>query len=716
TLTETLAQHCAQALLRAARLEREEDARQWFTTTLRSIGDAVIATDVEGRVTFMNDVAMNLTGWDEAAARLQPLDEVFSIFSEETRQRVESPVTKVLREGKVVGLANHTVLRSKRGLEIPIDDSGAPIRNESGRMLGVVLVFRDVTREKGERARRDFLSKAGEALVSSLDYEQTLATIARLAVPTIADWCAVQIVDPGESASRQAAVAHVDPSKVRFAEEVGRRYPPDPNARTGVPEVIRSGKSELYSEIPSALIEAAAKDAEHLRLLRELRLGSGMIVPLKTRGRIHGAMTFVYAESGRRYTAEDLEFAEDFARRAAMAFENALALREVEAARALEHRLRGDAEVASRAKDEFLAIVSHELRTPLNAILGWAVMLRRRSPSPENDRALAIIERNANSQAKLIEDVLDVSRIISGKLTLSLGPTNVTDAVTAALETVTPAADAKQIVLVLDLAADIPPITADADRVQQVVWNLLSNAVKFSSKGSSVSITAYRNGSEVCIDVKDAGEGIRADALPYIFEPFQQADASTTRRHGGLGLGLAIVKQLVQAHGGTVHAESAGEGKGALFLVRIPARSAVPAIADGPRAPTIETSEPSFPPPRLDGLKVLVVDDEADALGLVREALGGWGAQVFTASSVGEAMSTFATVRPDVVVSDIGMPGEDGYAFIRRVRALGPDRGGQVPAAALTAYAKGEDGQRVLSAGFQVHLPKPVQPADLANV
>jgi signal transduction histidine kinase/CheY-like chemotaxis protein len=608
------------------------------------------------------------------------------------------------------------VLRSKRGLEIPIDDSGAPIRNERGEIIGVVLVFRDVTREKGERARREFLAKAGDALVSSLDYGTTLATIARLAVPAIADWCAVEILDPGATASRQAVVAHVDPSKVRFAEELGRRYPPDPKATTGVPQVIRSGKPELYPEIPAALLEAAAQDEEHLKLIRELRLESGMVVPLKAHGRIHGAMTFVYAESGRRYSEDDLAFAQDFARRAAMAIDNALALREVEASRSKEQRLRSDAEIASRAKDEFLAMVSHELRTPLNAILGWAVMLRRRSPSAESDRALAIIERNAQAQAKLIEDVLDVSRIISGKLTLSLSPTNIADAITAAMETVAPAAEAKHITIAAELATDVPPITADADRVQQVVWNLLSNAVKFSPKGGTVSLRAYRNGSEVCIEVKDTGEGIRPDALPYIFEAFQQADVSTTRRHGGLGLGLAIVKQLVQAHGGTVRAESEGDGKGALFLVVIPARSAVPAITDAPRAPSIDAVTNPLPAPRLDGLKVLVVDDEADALGLVREALRDGGAEVHTASSASEAMMKFESVRPDVLVSDIGMPGEDGYSLVRRVRALPPAAGGRTPAVALTAYARVEDAQRAFAAGYQMHVAKPAPPEKLLNV
>ncbi|HEY3498296.1 MAG TPA: GAF domain-containing protein, partial [Polyangiaceae bacterium] len=717
TLVQTLAQQCAQAMLRASRFDAEDRARRWFTTTLRSIGDAVIATDGEGRITFMNPVAEDLTGWSEAEARGKTLDEVFVIFSELTREPVESPVAKVLREGAVVGMANHTLLRSRRGREIPIDDSGAPIRNETGELFGVVLVFRDVSRDKVERGRREFLTKAGEALVASLDYQVTLSTVAKLAVPAIADWCAVEILEPGAARSKQAAVAHADPSKLRFAEELGRRYPPDPSARNGAPEVIRSGKSELYREIPDTMLVAAAQNDEHLRLLRELRLESAMVVPLRARGHTLGAMTFVYAESRRRYDEDDLAFAEEFARRAAMAIENALALKQVEEARLKERRLRDDAEIASRAKDEFLAMVSHELRTPLNAILGWTMILRRRTPTAETDRALSIIERNAQTQAKLIEDVLDVSRIISGKLALTLGSTNIGDAVTAAIETVTPAAQAKSIAVSLDRVEEDLAITADADRIQQVVWNVLSNAVKFTPRGGAIHVAAYREGSDVLISVRDSGEGIEPEALPFVFEAFHQADASTTRRHGGLGLGLAIVKQLVSAHGGTVQASSPGLGRGSTFLVRLPARGTVAAVRRGPRAlAATEAAAERVAPPRLDGLRVLVIDDEVDALDLVRHVLGGFGAEVFAAASAKEAFEAFARVRPDVVVSDIGMPGEDGYALIRRIRAMPADAGGGTPAVALTAYARDEDAQRAFSAGYQMHVTKPVEPDRLATV
>jgi PAS domain S-box-containing protein len=716
---ETLARHCAQAFSRASRLEREEQAKRWLGTTLRSIGDAVIATDAEGRVMFMNPVAEALTGWAENEACGRPLAEVFRVLNEETRKMTENPVARVLREGVVVGLANHSVLRSRGGAEMPIDDSGAPIRSEGGHIFGVVLVFRDRSFEKRDRARTEFLAKAGEALASSIDFQRTLATVARFAVPLLADWCAVHLVGPSNP---QVAVAHLDEEKTRLARELAVRFPLDPDAPLGPTHAMRTGVSEIYPDISPELLRSLAAqlsdDEEYLRFISDLRIESAMVVPLRVRERTFGSITFLYAESGRRYTRDDLAFAEDFAHRAAMAIENALALKRTADAQALERTLRGEAERVARAKDEFLATVSHELRTPLNAILGWTLTLRRRRPPEEVDRGLAVVERNARLQTKLIEDVLDISRIISGKLALNLGPTKISDAVSAAVEAVTPAAEAKEIVTTTDIADANLAMVADADRLQQIVWNLASNAVKFTPKGGRVIVSAYREGSEICIRVADTGEGIPREALPHVFEPFRQADASTTRRHGGLGLGLAIVAQLVAAHGGTVSGESEGEGKGATFLVRLPARSALPAVG---RTTLVNTGAHraiavNDPGPRLDGLRLLVVDDEKDSLELMTELLRLQGAEVCGAASAHEALERFDDARPDVIVSDLGMPEMDGLALIRKIRELPADRGGRTPAVALTAYARGEDAERAFAAGFQMHVAKPSEPARLATI
>jgi PAS domain S-box-containing protein len=727
TFVDAFVKQCAQALRRAERRDRELALSRWLSTTLQSIGDAVIATDTAGCVTFMNGIAERLTGWRESEARGRPLEEVFVIFSELTREPVKSPVAKILREGTVVGLSNHTVLRSRSGSEIPIDDSGAPIR-DGPEIFGVVLVFRDVTAEKRNDKRRAFLARAAETLASSLDYRTTLAHVAQLAVPQLADWCTVDILEPHATVPQQLAVAHADPAKVAHARKLGERYPPDPKASTGAPQVIRTGKSELYAEIPEALLEAVARDEEHLRLLRDLRLESAMVVALPGRaGRALGAMTFIYAASGRRYTREDLDFAESFAKHAAMAIENARALKEVEAANDRERLLRREAEQANAVKDEFLATVSHELRTPLNAILGWAVTLQRRDTSPEVRRALGVIERNALTQRRLIEDLLDVSRIISGKLTLALRPVDVADAVLAAVEGARPAAEAKGIALTAKSMDDGPSLTilADADRLQQILWNLLANAVKFTPKGGAVSVEVRRLGSEVVAKVTDTGEGIAAAALPGIFELFRQADNSTTRRHGGLGLGLSLVKELAAAHGGTVEATSAGEGRGATFVVRLPARALTPAVHVESRTATrrldIEPGmESDLVPevstdvlPRLDGLAVLVVDDEEDAREIVGNVFVELGARVYTADSAASALDWFRAIRPDVVVSDIGMPHADGYSLIRSIRSLAAHEGGRTPAVALTAYSGTQDAERAFAAGYQRHVTKPVDPHKL---
>jgi len=716
---ETFAKLCGQAVLRAVRRERELVAWRWLATTLQSIGDAVIATDNAGAVTFMNGVAERLTGWTEGEARGRGLPEVFRIFSELTGEAVESPVTKVLREGCIVGLANHTVLRTRQGKEIPIDDSGAPIRDENGTIYGVVLVFRDVTLEKRDERRRAFLARAMETLASSLDYRITLTRVAELAVPELADWCTIDILEPGARVSQQLAVAHVDPAKVAFAREVGQRYPSDPDAPTGAPQVIRSGKSELYPEIPMALVEAAARDEGHLRILRELKLESCLIVALRSEaGRSLGAMTFIYADSGRRYTEEDLSFAEDFARRAALAIENARAASELEAARAREQAMRERAEQASISKDHFLATVSHELRTPLNVILGWAVVLREREVTPEMQRALAVIERNARAQARLIEDVLDLSRINSGKLSLTLSAVNVGEALRAAALALRPAVEAKGITLTVDgvaFADEALTISVDSDRLQQILWNLLTNAVKFTPKAGAIVVFASRVGSEVQIQVSDSGEGIAAEVLPYVFEPFRQADSSSSRRHGGLGLGLSLVRQIAAAHGGTVEATSAGLGRGATFVVRLPARAATEAA---------KPSRPSRPLAPfgsgagglLSDLSVLVVDDELDARELVAEAFKSAGAVVYLAASAREALAVIAASQPNVLVSDIGMPFEDGYELMRRVRSLPADQGGEIPALALTAYARTADAHRAYDAGYQRHVAKPVDPLQLVQL
>jgi signal transduction histidine kinase/ActR/RegA family two-component response regulator len=377
---------------------------------------------------------------------------------------------------------------------------------------------------------------------------------------------------------------------------------------------------------------------------------------------------------------------------------------------ALDHmtRLHQEVQEANRAKDEFLATVSHELRTPLTPMLTWVRLLRTARLDPgTTTRALEAIERNARSQAQLVEDLLDVSRIITGKLRLDARAVTLESIAEAALDAVRPAADAKGIALDAALEPGVV-VTGDPDRLQQVLWNLVSNAVKFTPRGGRVEVSLERAGDHAQVTVHDTGVGIRLEFLPFVFDRFRQADASPTRVHGGLGLGLAIVRHLVELHGGSVEAASEGEGRGATFAVRLP-------LAPGGVKVGAEVGRPAAAA-TLDGLRVLVVDDEPDTLEALSAALTGYGARVRTALSTREALASLDRGDVDVLVADIGMPGEDGYTLVRELRGRPPDRGGRIPAAALTAYARPVDAERALAAGFQVHVTKPVEPGDLAAI
>jgi signal transduction histidine kinase len=376
-----------------------------------------------------------------------------------------------------------------------------------------------------------------------------------------------------------------------------------------------------------------------------------------------------------------------------------------------ERAARAEAERVSQMKDEFLATLSHELRTPLNAILGWSqLLLSRAQGDVEAKRGLETIARNARAQTQLIDDLLDMSRIISGKVRLELVPTELGEVVDAAMEAVSPSADVKGITLHKVSDPSAGSVMGDPNRLQQVVWNLLTNAVKFTSKGGRVDVTVRRVGAQVELVVRDTGRGIDAAFLPHVFDRFRQADASSTRAHGGLGLGLSIVKQIVELHGGTTHAASEGEGRGAVFTVCLPVVTSSFRDRDHPsmeRALSFEHTDVD-----LAGLRVLVVDDEADARELIELALTRCGASVLTAASAEEAL--FKLDRSvDVIVSDIGMPNADGYELIARVRALPFASGGRTPAVALTAFARSEDRTRAMLAGFQLHIAKPIEPREL---
>jgi PAS domain S-box-containing protein len=790
-----------------------------------------------------------------------------------------------------------------------------PVCLPEGQVLGVGVTSMDITDRKRTEQAQQFLAEASQVLSSSLDYQTTLTSIAQLIVPQVADWCTVHLVEEDGSV-QSLATTHANPAKIAWAQEINQKYPFDPNAPRGLAQVLRTGQSELYSDIPDYLLVEAARDAEHLQLLREVGFTSVMMVPLVVRGRTLGAISFIAAESGRRYALADLVLAEELAHRAALAVENArlyrqaqqarqtaevaaartlrlqsvtaafsealtstqvaevavkqgiaalgveagfvalltdngttleiaesvglpptvleawrhfpitasvpiaetvrtgepIFLESVEAfatryailahvptmtgnqtfacipltvegrtlgglsfsfpeaipfseedrafmitlghlcgqaitrarlyeaeqqARAVSEAARAEAEAANRIKDEFLAVLSHELRSPLNPILGWTKLLRSRQFDPKaTDRALETIERNAKLQTQLIEDLLDVSRILRGKMVLHVAPVNLVTTIEAALETVHLAAQAKDIQIQTVLDSKVGQVSGDANRLQQVVWNLVSNAVKFTPRGGwvEVRLEAVEDRLQVessnqpsniqpfnlqpsthyaQIQVKDNGKGISPEFLPHVFEYFRQESSTTTRKFGGLGLGLAIVRHLVELHGGTVFAESPGEGLGATFTLRLPV------MVTQPKPPQEQVRfEDSAD---LCGLRILVVDDEADIRELVSFILEQSGAEVIIAASAQEALAALNQSLPDVLVSDIGMPDVDGYMLMRQIRDGLAKQNGQLlelnqtipKAIALTAYAGEYDQKQALQAGFQLHISKPVEPEDL---
>jgi len=540
-----------------------------------------------------------------------------------------------------------------------------------------------------ERVR--FLAEASRILASSLDYHGTLTSVARLAVPHVADWCVVDILGDDGTLQR-LAVAHVDPELVALVRDLHERYPPNPLSRHGVVNVVRTGKPEIVDQVLDEWLVRAARNAEHLGALRRLQLKSYMCVPLVARGRTVGAITLVTV-TDRRYARDDLLLAEDLAWRMATAIDNA--------------RLYEEAQHASRTKDEFLAIVSHELRTPLTATLGWLHLLRTNKLDVEaTEEALESLERSTRAQVQLIGDLLDISRIVSGKFNMEFAPVDPAALVESVIGIIRPTTVTKDITVEHHVERGLGRVLGDSDRLQQVLWNLASNAIKFTPKGGSVRIELRRADGDAEIVISDTGIGIRPDFLPFVFDRFRQGDSSTTRAHSGLGLGLAIVRYLVEAHGGTVTAASEGTGRGATFTVRLPLAAAAEPVQPSP--------QPVISHTLLSGARILVVDDDSDMRELVKRALESHNAQVVAAGSTVEALVLVERWRPSIVLADIAMPGEDGYTLVRRIRQLPSERGGRVPAVALTAYARAEDRTAALAAGFDRHVGKPIDPDELA--
>jgi PAS domain S-box-containing protein len=668
----------------------------------------IIVSDAQGRIFLQNRAAEKIWSGSATTNNVEGWGQ-YRAFHADGRpyEPGDWSMARALSKGETVD-AEEVHFQRFDGSHGILLGSAAPVFGPNGEVTGAVSIFADITHFKRlEQAlrmveeQRRFIGDASFFLTSlALDYEGTVAAVAGTAVPRLADWCFVDLVELDGSIGR-AAVAHVDPDRAQLAREL-RYQKPVPPLNGVIQRVIKSGQPESTTEVIQQMVTAASSAPEYVELLSRLDGTSSMTVPLWARGRTLGALTFVCAESERRFGTDDLSLAKNFGNCAGLALDNA--------------RLYREAQRVNRIKDEFLANLSHELRTPLNAVLGWSRLLRTGKLDEKGRvRALETIERNAQSQTQLIEDLLDVSRIISGKFCVDVRPVNLPAVIDAAIDSVRLAADARGIELRTSIDK-VAEIMGDPTRLQQMVWNLLSNAIKFTPRGGHVDVMLRQVESHMEIEVSDDGQGIPVDFLPFVFDRFRQADGSTTRPHNGLGLGLNIVRHLSEIHGGSVRAKSGGVGHGASFTVKLPI-AAVRLRALAAEGNDLKNGDPTGleQPPPLHGVRVLVVDDESDARELVTMVLTEQGAGVIAVGSVPEALQAIELHKPDVLVSDIGMPCEDGYTLIRRVKAM-EKRVGRIPAAALTAYAGVQDRTRALLAGYSSHLPKPIEPAELAAV
>ncbi len=560
------------------------------------------------------------------------------------------------------------------------------------------LRLESAEREEAERARQQalirqrdtlaFLSHFSDRLAPLVTFDDLVEVIRRLPVPFLADWTLVQIINEDDSI-RFVPGVHADPALASLL------------ARVVAPAERIEPRSHLRDVVASQRLVVLALNSEDIRsrlfgsvagvgTLEQLGARTAAMIPLVIKGATRGVLS-LFSATPERFTSSDALVVEDVARRVRLALDRIQLYQEVQE--------------ANRLKDEFLGMLSHELRTPLNAIFGWARILRTRTLDKSTAHAVEVIERNAEAQLRLIDEILDVSRIIKGKMTVAMEPVDVGAILRATIDTLRPAIHAKRI-RCQERIGVTPPVLGDGHRLQQVFWNLLSNAVKFTGSEGAITVVLRSVEDSVELSISDTGVGIGRDLLPFVFDRFRQADSSRTRNHGGLGLGLAIVRHIVELHGGTVVATSAGEGQGATFILHLPSAEHGHVSSPGRMAAMPSDTITSG---MLQGRTVLVVEDHDDARELIAGVLEGAGARVLPAASTREAMDLVSDERPDLLVADLGLPGEDGYALLARVRERYPG----LPALALTAYARATDRERALAAGFQQHVVKPVDPQQL---
>ncbi|HEY3965969.1 MAG TPA: PAS domain S-box protein [Planctomycetaceae bacterium] len=655
----------------------ESQAR--LAAIVESSDDAIISKTLEGRILSWNAGAQRLFDYTPQEAIGQS---IFLIIPADRRDE-ERLILERLRRGERIE-HYETVRVSKQGRPIDISLTISPIRDGAGRVVGASKIARDITtRMRAEKTAR-FLAQASAALAELTDYESTLQKVASLAVPLFADWCAVDMLESDGSLHR-LTVTHGNLEKVRFVEDLDRRYPTRLSDAGGAGKVMRTGEPEWAAVIPDDRLEELARNDERFRLLRELALKSYVCVPLKSRGKVLGALTFAMAESGRSYEADDLQTAQDVAHRIVIAIENA--------------RLLGALRESDRRKDEFLAMLAHELRNPLAPIRNAVQIFRVKGPpAPELAWATDVIGRQVDQMTRLVDDLLDVSRINTGKIEIRKQRVTLASIIETAVEAVRPLIDSRGHELLVDLPTEPVVLDVDPTRLSQVFANLLNNSAKYTEPGGRISLTGRRRGDEIVVQVKDNGIGIPREMLPRIFGMFTQVDRSLDRAQGGLGIGLTLVQRLVQLHGGQVEAGSEGPGRGSEFVVRLPAtREQTIKPGDAPLAKNVSATSKR---------RILIVDDNHDSAKSLAMLLRLMGNEVHTAYDGLEAVSTALSTQPDLMLLDIGLPKLDGYEVARRIRA---DLGNSIVLVALTGWGQEEDRRRSKEAGFDQHLTKPVE-------
>ena len=606
------------------------------------------------------------------------------------RDLVQQAITRALEERSSYDIEFRVVwqdgsVRWLTGKGTVFTEAGTP-----GRMLGLAM---DITERKRAEQNSRFLADASAALAAVVDYESTLRTVANLAVPFFADWCAVDMAETDGSLRRLTTV-HVNPAQLRLAEELHRRFPLDPAASHGPAHVLRTSRPELTEEVTDEFLLASAKNEEHLSLLRKLRFHSYISVPLTARDKNFGVITFATAESKRHYTEADLKLAQDLAHRAAVAVDNAL--------------LYGELKRTDRRKDEFLATLAHELRNPLAPIRTGLEVVKLTKDDPATILEIHnVMERQVQQLITLVDDLLDVSRITQGKFQLRKCPVALMKVVQSAVEAARPLIDEAHHELIVHLPDSSLHLDADPHRLAQVISNLLNNAVKYTPNGGRIWLSAERQGTDVMLSVKDTGIGIPADKLASVFEMFTQIDRPVEKGYVGLGIGLTLVKSLVELHGGEVDVRSGGLNLGSEFRVRLP-------LIEPPTPSAAIDSAAPEPLAEFPGQKILIVDDNkaaADMLSIIVKMLGH---KIRVASDGQQAVEVAAEFRPDVVLMDLGMPRMNGYDAARRIREQPWGRG--VVLVALTGWGQDEDRRRTKEAGFDYHLVKPAEPADLQRL